>query len=247
MDLDEKAEEILETLWIRTQEERAEAVPLEQLGVGQKDAIEQLFRAGYITISDDRVRLKGKGLPLASDVIRRHRLAERLLIDVLFTSDTLLDDRACRFEHLLDRGVAESICSLLGHPRVCPHGKPIPLGECCREDRRKLQKVVSSLSQMTSGERGKIAYVHAPQAAKLQKLMSMGILPGAPISLVQRFPSYVFQVRQEQFAVDKEIADSIYVRLMGAETLISEEQEEQQLRLPIWQRLRFQRRRRSRG
>jgi hypothetical protein len=44
--------------------------------------------------------------------------------------------------------------------------------------------------------------------------MAMGILPGAPISLIQSFPSYVFQVRQTQFAVDREIADAIFVRLV---------------------------------
>lgn len=244
MELNEKAEEILETLWIRTQEEGVEAVPLEQLGVRKKSALEQLLRAGYVTVSDDQVWLDKKGLSPAADVIRRHRLAERLLIDVLFTSDALLDDRACKFEHVLDRGVADSICSLLGHPRVCPHGKPIPPGRCCRAERTKLHKVVSPLSQMTSGERGKIAYVYAPEATKLQKLMSMGILPGAPISLTQRFPSYVFQVRQEQFAVDKEIADSIYVRLVEAEAPRSEEEEQRQTP-PVWQRVRFRRRRRD--
>ena len=55
--------------------------------------------------------------------------------------------------------------------------------------------------------------------------MAMGILPGAPVSLIQSFPSYVFQVRQTQFAVDKEIADAIYVRLVEPEA-VSEAGEE---------------------
>ena len=56
--------------------------------------------------------------------------------------------------------------------------------------------------------------------------MAMGILPGAPISLIQSFPSYVFQIRRTQFAVDKEIADAIYVRLVeqGATAETNEEQ-----------------------
>jgi DtxR family Mn-dependent transcriptional regulator len=243
MELSERAEEILETLWIQTQEEGSEAVPLEQLEAGGNGAVEQLLRAGCISVSDGQVRLDKKGLTPAANVIRRHRLAERLLIDVLSTSDDLLDDRACKFEHVLDRGVAASICSLLGHPKVCPHGKPIPPGECCREDRARLQRVVAPLSQMASGARGKIAYVHAPQTAKLQKLMSMGILPGAPIVLQQSFPSYVFQVRQERFAVDKEIADSIYVRLMQSAAPAEEEREEPRRSPHIWRRLRLRRRR----
>ncbi len=51
--------------------------------------------------------------------------------------------------------------------------------------------------------------------------MAMGILPGEPVSLVRSFPSYVFQVRQSQFAVDKEIADAIYIRLV--EEVVSSE------------------------
>ncbi len=76
--------------------------------------------------------------------------------------------------------------------------------------------------------------------------MSMGILPGAPIGLVQRFPSYVFQVRQEQFAVDREIADSIYVRLIEAGTPGGEERREQG-RQHVWQRFPFRQRRPRRG
>ncbi len=242
MELSERAEEILETLWIQTQEEGSESVPLGQLEADGNGAVEQLLRAGYIIVSGGQVSLDKSGLAPASNVIRRHRLAERLLIDVLFTSDDLLDDRACKFEHVLDRGVAASICSLLGHPKVCPHGKPIPPGECCREDRSRLKQVVAPLSQMVSGARGKIAYVHAPQTAKLQKLMSMGILPGAPVVLQQSFPSYVFQVRQERFAVDKEIADSIYVRIVQSAAPVEEKREEPLRSLHIWRRLGFRKR-----
>lgn len=240
MNLQEKAEEILETLWIRTQEEKAKAIPLEELGEEQKDAIKQLLSAGYISISNDRVAFENKGLSQGESVIRRHRLAERLLSDVLAPGATLLDERACKFEHMLDRGLEESICNLLGHPRICPHGKPIPFGKCCREGWGQPQKVVSPLSQMTAGGAGKVAYVFAPEAAKLQKLMSMGILPGAPIGLVQRFPSYVFRVRQTEFAVDKEIADAIYVRL-GEEP--HDEQKEKPRKASFWRRLRLGRRR----
>ncbi len=77
--------------------------------------------------------------------------------------------------------------------------------------------LVCLFSQLTPGQKGKVAYVYAPESNKLHKLMAMGILPGAPVSLVQNFPSYVFQIRQTQFAVDKEIADAIYIRLAEGE------------------------------
>jgi len=129
----------------------------------------------------------------------------------------LLHEKACKFEHLLDKGLDESICSLLGHPKICPHGKPIPPGRCCQQQRAPTSKLVSSLSRLDPGQKGKVAYVYAPELSQLQKLMAMGILPGAPVALIQSFPSYVFQVGETQFAVDKEIADAIYIRLVEEE------------------------------
>ena len=223
MELKEKAEELLEMLWVHAEEKKGDYLSLDNLG-GMKKPIEQLLKAGYISISDDRVRLTSNGQPEATNVVRRHRLAERLLADVLGIGDILMHEKACKFEHLLDRGLDESICSLLGHPKVCPHGKPIPPGRCCQEEQSQAQKVVSPLSQLAQGQKGKVAYIYAPESSKLQKLLAMGILPQAPISLIQSFPSYVFQIRQTQFAVDKEIADAIYVRLVEETTSQTEEE-----------------------
>ena len=216
MELEEKAEEILETMWIRTVEDKENATSLDELGKARKP-IEQLLKADYIAISDNQVRLTSTGRPEARNVVRRHRLAERLLTDVLGAGDMLVHEKACKFEHLLDRGLDESICSLLGHPKVCPHGKPIPPGECCRQEHIQAQRVVLPLSQLAQGQKGKVAYIYAPESSQLQKLVAMGIFPGAPIGLIQSFPSYVFQVRRTQFAVDKEIADAIYIRLVESE------------------------------
>ena len=225
MELKEQAEELLETLWIHTEEKKEDSLSLDDLG-RMKKPVEQLLEAGYISVSGDRVMLTSKGQPEARNVVRRHRLAERLLADVLGTGDMLIHEKACKFEHLLDRGLDESICSLLGHPKVCPHGKPIPPGRCCQQERVPAQKIVSPLSQIAQGKTGKVAYIYAPESSQLQKLMSMGILPGAPIILIQSFPSYVFQVGQTQFAVDREIADAIYVRLVeeGTNTHIEAKQ-----------------------
>jgi DtxR family Mn-dependent transcriptional regulator len=125
-----------------------------------------------------------------------------------------MHEKACKFEHLLDRGLDESICTLLGHPKICPHGKPIPPGPCCLEKEAAPAKVVSPLSQLSPGQSGRVAYIYALETNKLQKLMAMGILPGAPLKLLQDFPSYVFTAGETQFAVDKEIAEAIYVRLV---------------------------------
>ena len=212
MAISERAEEALETMWMATQESGRDSVTADSL---DKQALESLLRDGLVTISDGNVRLTEGGMPEARGVVRRHRLAERLLYDVLgATQDRLMHEKACKFEHLLDRGLDDSICTLLGHPKICPHGKPIPPGDCCAGGETRAAKVVSPLSQLAPGQRGKVAYIHAPQTGKLQKLMAMGILPGAPLKLLQGFPSYVFAAGETQFAVDKEIADAIYVRLI---------------------------------
>lgn len=73
-----------------------------------------------------------KGRKRAEDIIRRHRLAERLFVHTFHVHDEHeVAEQACRFEHILSPEATDSICSFLGHPRTCPHGSPIPAGECC--------------------------------------------------------------------------------------------------------------------
>ena len=217
MALTERAEEALETLWIATKEDGRDGVTVKEL---EGRAVNELVKNELASQSDGTIRLTETGLPEAESVVRRHRLAERLLTDVLGARDgEMMHEKACKFEHLLDRGLDESICALLGHPKICPHGKPIPPGACCAEQGAMAAKVVSPLSQLSPGQHGRVAYIYAPETDKLQKLMAMGILPGAPLTLLQDFPSYVFAAGETQFAVDKEIAGAIYVRLVGESPL----------------------------
>jgi len=144
--------------------------------------------------------------------VRRHRLAERLLVDVLDVGSREMDAAACQFEHVLRAGLDEHICTLLGHPKYCPHGRLIPPGVCCRARRDTSIKVVAPLRDLEPGQSGRIAYIHTRERGKLDKLIAMGALPGAPVVLMQKSPSYVFRMGQAQVAVDEEIAASIYVR-----------------------------------
>jgi ABC-type glutathione transport system ATPase component len=78
------------------------------------------------------VQLTPRGRQRAADIIRRHRLAERLFTDSLaMDSETEIEQQACKFEHILSQEATEKICTFLGHPRTCPHGAPIPPGPCC--------------------------------------------------------------------------------------------------------------------
>jgi DtxR family Mn-dependent transcriptional regulator len=160
------------------------------------------------------VRFTPKGRNESRKIIRRHRLAERLLHDVLEVGEDEMESAACKFEHIISEGVEESICTLLGHPKICPHGKPMPQGKCCRERKKITERIVSSLSELKKGQYGKIVYILTKNHKNLQKLLGMGVLPGMTVEIIQRYPSHVFQIGQTQIAVDTDIANDIYVRII---------------------------------
>jgi putative ABC transport system ATP-binding protein len=89
-------------------------------------AQEQLIR-----LEDDTLSLTRQGERRAREVIRRHRLSERLFYEMFAIREDLLDENACKIEHSLSPEVTEKLCIFLKHPETCPHGSPIPRGVCC--------------------------------------------------------------------------------------------------------------------
>jgi DtxR family Mn-dependent transcriptional regulator len=73
-----------------------------------------------------------------------------------------------------------------------------------------------ALTELRPGEPGEIAYLAASDVRKMQKLMSMGVLPGTSVTLTRTYPSYIFKVGQSEFAVDEELAREIFVRKESA-------------------------------
>jgi len=216
LELSEAAEELLATIWAAQEEEARPDQHRERPDApAEAEAVQQLLDAGLIEQQSGRHSLTAAGKRWGASIIRRERLAERLLADVLNVGNSLASETACKFEHLLQKGLDDEICTLLGHPRVCPHGAPIPPGECCRTGARAASKVVSSLADLHPGEGGLIAYIHARQRPMLRRLLAMGVVPGAPISLLQNHPSFVFELGHTQIAVDRETAQDVYVRVGG--------------------------------
>ena len=84
-----------------------------------------------IELSNGDARLTASGTRRARDVVRRHRLAERLFKDTFSIDETEAHQQACRFEHIISPELDQRICTFLGHPKTCPHGNPIPPGPCC--------------------------------------------------------------------------------------------------------------------
>ena len=84
-----------------------------------------------IELSNGDARLTLAGTRRARDVVRRHRLAERLFKDTFSIDETEAHQQACKFEHIISPELDQRICTFLGHPKTCPHGNPIPPGPCC--------------------------------------------------------------------------------------------------------------------
>ena len=214
MAIDSKAEEVVEILWRKIKEEAIDPVPCKDIDIEKKDSvIQNLLRFDLISLKEEKIGLTEKGMHEAASMVRRHRLAERLMADVLDFRGILFEETACKLEHLLHKELEEKICTLLGHPKTCPHGNPIPPGPCCLGGRETDIKLVTSLTDLQEGQKGNIAYLHTDDSLRLQKLISMGIIPGIRIILIRRYPSFVFKAGYSQFAVDKDMAEGIYIRL----------------------------------
>lgn len=207
-------DEIFEIIWMKREKGQKDLCVIEQdiKNENLRDLVGQMEKDGLLRVENDKVEMTAEGEKEAAGLIRRHRLAERLLIDVLETKQDGLEDSACQFEHILSEEVTDAICTLLGHPKECPHGLPIPEGKCCQKAKEVLESVVSTLDKLDVGESATVAYILTRNHPRLHKLMSFGIAPGVRIKLHQKFPAYVIQVEETQVALEKDVIGDIYVR-----------------------------------
>ncbi len=211
----EEQEEILEEIWTTLELERLSPQPgsrilLAKLGDGQR--LSSLVQEGHIRIEADQAVLTEQGYQKAKEVVRNHRLSERLLHDVLNLQSDEMERSACRYEHMLDTEAADSICILLGHPRTCPHGKYIPPGECCEAGETSLRPLVVPLTELDPGEDATVAYVGTRDNGRLSYLTSLGVVTGRPVHLAQKRPSFIVKVDENTVAFDESIAREIFVR-----------------------------------
>jgi DtxR family Mn-dependent transcriptional regulator len=207
-------DEILELAWTLREEGRVtRSLILEKTEEDQPERIlSELAAQGFLTVQAEAVALSAKGEERARGIIRRHRLAEVLLANLFDLDDSQLESSACKFEHILSEAVTESVCTFLGHPPACPHGRPIPRGECCDRIRTEIQPLVTRLSDAAIGEGARIVFITPKSRKRLDKLSSLGIVPGSRIRLLQKNPSYVLQIGETTVAVDRDITDEIYVK-----------------------------------
>jgi putative ABC transport system ATP-binding protein len=124
---------LLEQVWICGEE--GVTLELERIGQrGEHDTrriVTRLTELGMLELRESQVKFTPRGEIRARDIVRRHRLAERLLTDTFSIADSEADSHACKFEHIISPELDQRICTFLGHPKTCPHGNPIPPGSCC--------------------------------------------------------------------------------------------------------------------
>jgi DtxR family Mn-dependent transcriptional regulator len=124
-------EEYCETIYALAEEDQKviQARIAERLEVAPpsvSEMVKRLEREAFVTVDRGSVQLTEKGEELARTVVRRHRLAERFLTDVLGLSWTEAHHEAGKWEHVISPTVEDAMMRLLGQPTTCPHGNPIP-------------------------------------------------------------------------------------------------------------------------
>jgi len=207
-----------------------------------EQVLQELIQEKLVESNDDTtaVKLTDEGEKNARQVIRAHRLAERLISDVLGRE---YEAGAGEFEHTINLELVDGICTLLGHPRECPHGRPIPEGECCKRSTRTVKASVTPLTELEIGQSAKIAYVQCKNDKQMHRVDGLQIRPGVIVKLHQKYPTFVIECEGMSIALDKEVAENIRVWFQEVEFVTHAGPEEGGL----FRGFGFRRRRRGRG
>jgi DtxR family Mn-dependent transcriptional regulator len=212
---DEATEEYLEAIY-RLEREGAGATTsglAAELGVAPASVsgmIKRLVGEGHLEQrARGDARLTEKGLAVAVRVMRRHRLAECFLVKMLGMGWEEVGPDACMLEHAISPRVEERLLAVLGNPSVCPHGHPIPSLDLSEPARPGLP--------LAMVEPGRSVVMHAIKKKAPEVLLylsSIGLVPGAPVEMLQRAPlggPVTIAVAGVAHAISIELAGAILV------------------------------------
>ena len=217
-----EAEEYLEAIY-RLEKKTGSAKTLElarQLKVvpgSVTNTIEGLESRGLVIHEPYKgVKLTEKGRKLALNVLRRHRLAERLLKDILNMDWSEVHDAACKLEHAIPAEIIKPLEKTLGHPKTCPHGNPIPTA-CSGIIEEKSEPLVNLGSKVS----GIIIKIIEEKADVLQHLATLGLTPGVCVE-VDKEASFgglvTIRVGEASYALDYKVASIINVKRTEGKT-----------------------------
>ena len=132
-EIERRYDEVLVQMWSLEEETR---IP-ESRRIKVPDVVDNhrtllgMAESGLVAQAGERIEFTARGRVRARDLVRRRRLAEVLFTSAMHLPEAEVELAACRMEHIIDPEVTDSICAFLSHPRRCPHGRPIPGGDCC--------------------------------------------------------------------------------------------------------------------
>ena len=211
---EDRIDELLELIWTLREKGVSDLDRLLETtqDIEVRSILRKMIKDDLFEIEGNRMVLKERGEEKAREIVRRHRLTERLLHEIFEMSEEEVEEEACKLEHILSPGVTESVCTFLGHPPTCIHGKPIPRGECCAKFRKEMKPLVIPLEELGLGEEGRIVFIAPKSHQRLDRLSALGIVPGSILRMHQKNPSYVLQMGETTLALDRDIVKNIYVK-----------------------------------
>lgn len=172
--------------------------------------LKKLDKDGYVEyVARGEVKLTRKGLEVGARVLRRHRLAERLLTDVLGMPWEDVHAEACMLEHAISQRVEDRLVELLGNPQTCPHGHPVPSSDLSVPERTGVP-----LAQVERGRVAVVAGVTDEVPEILRYLGEIGMRPGAGVRIVEKAPlggPVTVEIAGKRHAISLELARMVMV------------------------------------
>ncbi len=173
--------------------------------------LEKLAQEGLIKRMPDRgVALTASGKKIALDVVRRHRLSERFLTDKLGVKWEEAHEEAHKLEHDISKMVGDKMYKMLGEPKTCPHGNPVPAA-----DGRIKEEPSKPLTEFERNDRLKIVKITDEEPKLLCYLATLGLMPRKQIRVEQKAPfngPIMVKVGNAVYALGRKIAESIWVK-----------------------------------
>ena len=155
------------------------------------------------------VKLTEQGRKLAMSVFRRHRLAERMLTDMLQVGWAESHEEACKLEHAVSDELAAIIDKKLGTPTTCPHGNPIP------DEKGHVAATKSvALSNLENGQNAIVSHVPDENTDLLKYLSTLGMYPGVKVEVEEKAPfkgPMMVKVGGNSYPLSLDVASGIYV------------------------------------
>ena len=186
---------------------------VERLGLSAaavSETIGRLSDHGFVELHRDRsLHLTDKGRSLATTVVRRHRLAERLLVDVIGLEWEKVHREADRWEHAISTDVEEKLVLLLGDPATCPHGNPIPGSKNAGRTYQTVTLAVAPTGPITVR---RVSERLETDDEGLRLVSTAHLLPGSDATIIDRRDGVVVvKTESGEHLVPRSVADHLHI------------------------------------